>query len=140
MHENFSPGIWMLCRNLNREIRVIGKFPRGWTSCYFPPKFVWRKAIHRNFKGFDRIESCVPKTHTGIFLVGKESFKNPSYFLCSKGGLKALKFTVYLETGLTKLQPRSSSASSTSLSVVRKKINGYRMKVYNSMLSQLVLP
>ena len=88
MHENFSPGIWMLCRNLNREIRVIGKFPRGWTSCYFPPKFVWRKAIHRNFKGFDRIESCVPKTHTGIFLVGKESFKNPSYFLCSKGALK----------------------------------------------------
>jgi hypothetical protein len=70
MHKKFSPGIWMLCRNLNREIR-----------------------IHRNFKGFDRIESCVPKTHTGIFLVGKESFKNPSYFLCSKGGLRLVSST-----------------------------------------------
>jgi hypothetical protein len=34
---------------------VIGKFPRGWTSCYFPPKLEWKKVIHRNFKGFDRI-------------------------------------------------------------------------------------
>jgi hypothetical protein len=29
-------------RNLNRE-RLIGKFPRGWTSCYFPPKLSCRK-------------------------------------------------------------------------------------------------
>jgi hypothetical protein len=74
--------------NLNREIRVIGNFPRDWSSCYFPPKLVWRKAIHRNFKGIDRIKSCVPKGHIGNFYVGNESFKNPSYFLRSKWALR----------------------------------------------------
>ena len=67
----------MVCRNLNKEIKVIGKFPRGWTSCYFSAKVEWKKTIYRNLKEIDRIESCVPKAHPGIF---PESFKNPSYF------------------------------------------------------------
>jgi hypothetical protein len=61
---------WMLCTNLSREIRAIGNFTRGWTSCCFPPKLVWRKANHWNFKGIDEIESCVPKAHVGNFSIG----------------------------------------------------------------------
>jgi hypothetical protein len=37
----FSLSLWS--KNLSREIRAIGIFSRGWTSCYFPPKIVWEK-------------------------------------------------------------------------------------------------
>ena len=38
-----------------------------------PPKFLWNKPFHRNFIGFERVESFVPKGHIGKFPIGFKS-------------------------------------------------------------------
>jgi hypothetical protein len=46
--------------------------------------------FHRNFKGFDEIQSSVSKDHVRKFPTKMESLKNHMLFLNSKGGLKFL--------------------------------------------------
>jgi hypothetical protein len=46
--------------------------------------------FHRNFKGFDEIQSSVSKDHVRKIPTKMESLKNHMLFLNSKGGLKFL--------------------------------------------------
>jgi hypothetical protein len=57
----------------------------------FPSKFLWNKAILRNFIGLVGIQSFVPKAFKGKFSIGSKSSNIPTLFLCSKGGLNELE-------------------------------------------------
>jgi hypothetical protein len=83
------------------EERLKAKFPRGLSSCFFPPKLLCRKPSHMNFKGLGRKKSCIPKAATRKNPAGFKSFKTPTIFLHSKGGLKNHSLVAYLyRTGI----------------------------------------
>jgi hypothetical protein len=67
--------------------RLIGILQEVEPLAYFPPKLTWMNASHRNSRGFDRINSCVPKTLTRKILAEIESYEIPMFFLHFKGGL-----------------------------------------------------
>jgi hypothetical protein len=80
--------IWLNHRNEKREIDTKDSFQEVGPLVRNPPKSLWNKLFHRNSIGIVRVRSFVPKDSIGKFPIGFKSYKNPPFFLYSKGGLK----------------------------------------------------
>jgi hypothetical protein len=54
-------------KNLKRQ-RILGILEEVGPLAFPPANLEWRKTFNRHSKGFERIQSCVPKALTGKIL------------------------------------------------------------------------